>query len=292
MYGIKIKVKVKLKHILLTVVVIAAALLWKDAESWKELTAEPKTVRVLTYNIYGYNPIHGNRVSTLLSLIKNSGADIIALQEAKPWFQKRLADTYTIAEQYHMSFSGDEFSKSGLVILSRFPITGSRYYRHPGKTHTVFLISWIQIDGLIIPVVTVHLESRLEDTRMRKRQLKKIFSSIKKEETAIILGDFNFGDESETESGQFPEDVIDIWKLLKPGDRGYTWNMELNVLAKRHAYPGETSRRLDRILFRSDLLVPVHAGLFGTSSIHAGSSIMYPSDHFGLFGIFALKRKP
>ncbi len=279
---------IQLKTLTLFLIIISTALFWTEAQSGRDAPTVFRPVTVLTYNIYGYRLIHDNRAASLITLIEGSNADIIALQEAKPWFQKRLMANRIISGKYTMSTGNVGATGSGLVILSRFPVLSSEYRDQPGRSHKAFLVTRVLIHGRIVPVVNVHLESELDESSVRKRQLRRIFKSVKNEKKAVVLGDFNFGDTAVEEPAVIPYDYTDLWNRLRPGDRGYTWNMERNVLARKHAYPRELSRRLDRILFHAGSWVPFDVTLYGTNLFRAGRRLLYPSDHFGLIGVMAM----
>ena len=66
----------------------------------------------------------------------------------------------------------------------------------------------------------------------------------------------------------------DAWASLRPGEPGWTYDLEANALARANAFAGEPSRRLDRVL-SSRRLVPVAVGLVGLEDP--------PSDHFGVW---------
>jgi endonuclease/exonuclease/phosphatase family metal-dependent hydrolase len=135
-------------------------------------------------------------------------------------------------------------------------------------------------------VATVHLES-LDNAPIRAAQLDTIFPLLDVDscEHATLMGDFNFDARSEENVrnliGADPARAayIDAWPYVCPTDDGLTM-------------PGES--RIDRVLLRSPLLVPVRAHLLGTEPIvlskkkrKRDSTVIRPSDHFGLLVEFA-----
>jgi endonuclease/exonuclease/phosphatase family metal-dependent hydrolase len=104
----------------------------------------------------------------------------------------------------------------------------------------------------------------------------------------IMLGDFNFGD-GEPEEGEITSGFEDIWAHLRPGESGYTWDMEKSWMARRFAYRGERSRRLDRILVRSERLEARDVRLFGEEPIRGRRGHHFASDHFGVLGTLSLR---
>ena len=53
-------------------------------------------------------------------------------------------------------------------------------------------------------------------------------------------------------------------------------------MAKKGSFPGEKSRRLDRILLRSSVWKPREIRMIGDQPINPGKKDLFPSDHFGL----------
>jgi hypothetical protein len=74
--------------------------------------------------------------------------------------------------------------------------------------------------------------------------------------------------------------------MLRRGEAGCTWNIEKNEMARRGSFPGEGSRRLDRILIRSRTWKPKAVRLLGTEPLSTERKDLFPSDHFGLLAVF------
>ena len=144
------------------------------------------------------------------------------------------------------------------------------------------LVATLQKDGRRLLAATVHLESYLEDGPVRAAQLGEVFALLGKTEDAVLMGDFNFGDAEEPDSSHLDREYRDVWKVLKPAQPGYTWNVERSPLAKRNSFPKEGSRRLDRILIRSSVWVPEAIRILGDSPVSEERPGIFPSDHFGL----------
>ena len=56
-------------------------------------------------------------------------------------------------------------------------------------------------------------------------------------------------------------------------------------MARRGAFRGEKSRRIDRILVRSSEWAPGEVRLIGREPLAPGDRSLFPSDHFGLAGV-------
>ncbi len=134
----------------------------------------------------------------------------------------------------------------------------------------------------LLCIANVHLESMMDDTIIRIKQLKSIFYHLRYCDEILLAGDFNFG-EKEAEEAIFSKNYQDVWFLLKPGQRGLTFNRELNELSDDNAFWFEKSRRLDRIYFSSDCLNANHIELMGNQADKNGNM---PSDHFAVLATF------
>jgi tyrosyl-DNA phosphodiesterase 2 len=245
---------------------------------------DKKTLTVVTYNILGEPHRPDERIPVLMKILKESDADVIGLQEVVPWFQKRLAKEEW-AKKYQVQALDPE-SVGGQFILSKFPIENARSHVLPGPQRRTVVVATIRVDGRRLDIATTHLESPLQDGPVRAKQLDAIFSRTKGADDAVVTGDFNFGD-GEEEEKRIPAEYTDLWKALKPGDPGFTWNNETSDMAgkSKDRFPGEKSRRLDRILVRSSVWKPKEVKILGDQPVVAGKKDLFPSDHFGVIGI-------
>jgi hypothetical protein len=63
-------------------------------------------------------------------------------------------------------------------------------------------------------------------------------------------------------------------------------------MAKSGSFPGEKSRRIDRILLRSAVWKPGSIRILGDAPVMPGDRSLFPSDHFGLVGSVVPKTTP
>jgi poly(A) polymerase len=100
----------------------------------------------------------------------------------------------------------------------------------------------------------------------------------------LLLGDFNFGDEGPGER-LAQADLVDVWRALRPGEPGYTFDPARNPWAALTSTSG-LSRRLDRVLLRSprSSWVPREIALVGEE--------VPASDHYGLRCLLELRGAP
>jgi endonuclease/exonuclease/phosphatase family metal-dependent hydrolase len=245
---------------------------------------EKKTFTLVTYNILG-DPVElKKRIPPLMKILQQSDADVIALQEVEPWFTALLAKEEW-AKRYQTTRIKPE-DAGGQYFLSKAPIEKASAHKLPGPQSRSVLIVTLRIGGRRFEVATTHMESPLQEGAVRARQIESILPRLRDAEDAVFLGDLNFGD-GEGEEKKLDTAYVDLWKSLKPNDPGLTWNIETSDMAKKGSFPGEKSRRLDRILVKSSVWKPRDIRIVGDQPVLPGKKDLFPSDHFGLVGIIA-----
>jgi len=240
---------------------------------------EKKSLIFVTYNILGDAVEVKTRSPALMMLLQASNADVIALQEVVPWFSSLVAK-----EEWAKAYQATKIrpeDAGGQWILSKLPIEKAAIHRLPGPQGRTVLITTIRVGTRRMDVATTHLESPLADGLVRAKQLEAVWPRLRDADDAVFLGDFNFGD-GEAEEKRIDPGYLDLWKSLKPGDSGFTWNIEASGMAKKGSFPGEKSRRLDRILLRSTLWKAKSIQIIGDQPVNPGKKDLFPSDHFGL----------
>lgn len=251
------------------------------------------TLTVVSYNVCA-KWIDKRRIPHLLSTIGRTRADLILLQEVVPWFVRRLrAETWFVAGKYRLvyrPFKRADRPRGGLAIVTRLAVTANRFVPFgPGPYDR-----GVQIVGVVLPgkrtltVANTHLVSYLKSQRLRRTQLALIFRQLQGATNVLLGGDFNFGD-GEPESSSILTSYRDLWQAIRPGKPGLTWNIERSPLARRRSFPGEKSRRLDRLLLRGGLLLAHQIRLIGDTPLPEDRSL-FPSDHFGLLAQIRVSR--
>lgn len=252
--------------------------------------AEDRTeLRVLTYNVLADRVHLEKRLPALFQVIESSEADIIVLQEVAPWFaDKLLSQPWTRAYRW-LQRDGKNVIAHEFLVLSKSPILSFHTAPLPGQQHRALFFAELEVHGRKIAVATCHLESLLEDGPIRADQLDAFFQALAPYEEAFFAGDFNFGDGEQPDTAHLDKTFRDAWSELHPDKPGYTWDIELSEFARRESFPGEPSRRLDRILFKSTRWLPVSAAIIGNKPLDGDRRRLFPSDHFGLLAVFRLR---
>lgn len=272
---------------LLELTVLAGVLLACTGRADDTLAAPVTTLRMLTHNVLADEVHVRERVPELLRILRESEADIIALQEVAPWFAKTLlrekwTAAYQRARQDDRTVLAREF-----IVLSRFPVVDHEIIVLPShQRRTAFRVT-LDIDGVQTAVATTHLDSLPEDGPIRARQLDAIFALLAKFEEAVFLGDLDFGDGEHPESAHLSPEYRDPGLTLRSNERGFPWNTEKSPWARRESFPGEPSRRLDRILMKSTRWTPTSITIMGDKPVPGKRKDIFPSDHFGLIADFS-----
>ncbi|MEZ4428383.1 MAG: endonuclease/exonuclease/phosphatase family protein [Nannocystaceae bacterium] len=246
--------------------------------------APPRAVpplTLVTYNVLADRVRVSERLPPLLELLARADADVIALQEVTDWIARLIHEQPWARGYYASTIGGRRAHPGGQYILSRRPILRSSAIELAGRQRRTAVLSTIEAGGVELTVVTTHLESFLEDGPTRARQLDQIFERLQLEDDATLLGDLNFGD-GEPEEARVPAEYVDLWRALRPDEPGFTWDIERSEMARVGSFPGEPSRRLDRIYLRSQRTRGRSIEIIGDQPVHPGRRELFPSDHFGL----------
>ena len=247
-----------------------------------------RELRIVSYNVI-VDQLDARRTPALLELLCRCDADIIALQEVTPWFLEALRQQPWVRSYYSTLADATQRPPGGLVILSRLWIDRTVVHRMPSMEGRVAVVASVKVPIALdrvstLDVCNLHLESPLQMGRVRALQIWMAVRMLKRSTDAVMLGDFNFGDEDRPDTAAIPPSYVDLWRTLRGDEPGLTWDMQRNTLAKQRAYPGEGSRRLDRILLRSTGWHGADIKMIGTGPI-AEDKDVFPSDHFGLLSV-------
>lgn len=258
----------------------------------------PERLTVVTFNVlfdlYDAELLATERrTPAMLALLRDTDADVIALQEVTAPFLRALLDAPWVRERYWLSEGpgASTVTPYGQVLLSRLPLA-SLWQRAFSRDKRV-IAARLDLGRAPLWVATQHLTSNRTPTggTARAHQVQALLEwtrSLGTEAPDVVLaGDFNFGD-GEPEATAFTEaGFVDAWPALRPTERGETYDPTRNALAALTTRSGRR-QRLDRVLVSSPSgqLAPEAVGLLGESPLEGppapAGDALYPSDHFGL----------
>jgi len=200
--------KIKIAGIVLS----CFALLFLSSFSQKD----ERVLKVLTYNIHHANPPElGDLIDleAIARVIKESGADLVALQEVDVHTLRSGKDVNQASELGRMTgmysffvkgidYQGGEY---GIAILSRFPFVATDSLRLPmgknsgGEPRVLALVSVEPSKGEKIVFASTHLDLKADN---RMVQMEAIIDHLKPQTLPVILGgDFNALPESDVIAG-------------------------------------------------------------------------------------------
>ncbi|MGF1429097.1 poly(A) polymerase [Kitasatospora sp. LaBMicrA B282] len=267
---------------------------FEPGAGWRPGTraAEPggTTVRVLTWNTL-WDRYDGDRIDTarrrplLLAALRAADADVVALQEVEAGLLALLLADPWVRASYTVDVdpAGREVEQSGLLLLSRLPVTEAA--RHRLGPHKALAAVTVSTPVGPVVVATTHLSSDHSERGADRRQaeldrLAEGFAGLGGE--LVLVGDFN-------EDGDRPTAALglrDAWTVVHgPGDRTPTFDPAANPLAAVGSLSGRAAR-LDRVLLRPGTLGVTGAALLGTAP--AAPDGLFVSDHYGVVAELSL----
>jgi endonuclease/exonuclease/phosphatase family metal-dependent hydrolase len=256
-----------------------------DRVAVDQVSGAPVELRIVTWNVLADPVAPDERARAIGAILAGTQADVIALQEVAPWFAERLLQQQWTAAYHRPLREGRTVIAHEFVVLSRFPVVAFHSEPLPGAQRRVLHSVTLDLAGTPTVVATCHLESLLADGPIRAGQLDRFFAHVAPAPEAIFLGDFNFGDGEQPESARLPAEFVDAWLAVRAGEPGHTWSVERSRMARRGSFPGEGSRRLDRILVKSAHWTPSAARIIGDAPLIGTQGEVFPSDHFGLLAV-------
>lgn len=249
---------------------------------WKgEGTALPEACTLLSLNVLfdDHNPERINtprRTEALLALLAEERPTLIALQEVKSTLLEALLAEDWVRQGYILSDgpSGDTVRPYGQLLLSRVPPDRLEQVRFSHSKRAIVA----HFGALSVAVVHLTSDRRQDAASRRLDQLTRLCAGLTGD--ALIVGDFNFGDEH---TEPLLAEWVDVWPQLRPDDPGLTYDPSTNALAGEMS-PTGCGRRLDRLMLRADPIrvLPTEISMFGTRVLPASEPPLLLSDHYGL----------
>jgi len=282
-------------------------------ENWA--SSVTSRVNAMTFNVFASDQRDGQKRMNLISeLLVRADPTFIALQEVEDWFFRELQQQSWI-KKYYQTDLGIGHAPGGLIILSKYPFSRVTFFEasnpnseslhSSGASPNNVLVASVNVDGRPLTLGTVALDWR--DAKARAETLDYAFSVMNQFPDVVLLGDFNFDDQAQPESGHLSADYVDVWPSLKPHLPGFTWDPVSNAYA-RFSDPKSNPSRIDRIFVKSPQWLPRSISLIGCTADllctrHVAnaditatallqqqeghlrddmSHLQYPSNHYGL----------
>jgi endonuclease/exonuclease/phosphatase (EEP) superfamily protein YafD/uncharacterized protein (UPF0248 family) len=268
---------------------------------WQPYIAESKSQSIDSLTMVSYNvliDVHhpdliqtNKRLPAILTELRKTDADIIALQEVTPALIDLLLKTDWVRD-YFISESAyaDKIKPYGNLIMSRFPF---QLVEHQFSGHKRSLVGRWKFNDNLVHLANVHLTSNHSENSFQKRtqQLATVLKYLQQQSgECLIVGDFNTRGDEQQEPIDYAE-FVDLWQQLHPGVDGYTFDPSRNPLAMLMSLEGEPAR-FDRILLHHGIesnYQPRSIELFGCEPVSGTEGEIYPSDHFGVCGVLEFK---
>lgn len=207
---------------------------------------DPSGLSVMSWNVYFDDDSGRERYPKIIQHLLEQDSDVICLQEVTPSFiehiiqAQRLGDYQLIVDPARRSYKN--------AILTRWPVYSFKSIPLPGRMGRKGLLANLNVKGQPLSIVALHLESGLNDGKIRKNQFDQIVKSFDSHTDSLLCGDMNFGD-VENDDEALKRAFIDIGL----SDKQFTYDIETNALARQTRFWNEDSRRLDRIYLKQGM---------------------------------------
>jgi tyrosyl-DNA phosphodiesterase 2 len=263
----------------------AATNRWADVDAGGAVDRDE--LNLATFNIWFNDYFAEQRYLAIADLLSQDMPDVMVFQEVTPAGLAVFLAQPWIREHYvHAAATGDELGNYGMLMLSRLPLSRATYTPLRTRLARGFLCAELSINGSAQVICSVHLESGRAASRLRARQLRRIFRALNGAENAVVLGDFNMRD---AENDRITPPYCDLWPALRPDDDGFTEDTSINLMRldskNKHRHV-----RFDRVLLKGPGWSATDIDLVGTEPISGAHPRVFPSDHFGV--LCRLTRRP
>jgi endonuclease/exonuclease/phosphatase family metal-dependent hydrolase len=187
-----------------------------EAHTDEEGNIATSSLTLVTYNVWVGQDYFSLRARGLLQIVKDCEADIICLQEVTPLFLKLILDQPWVRANYYISdYTGQTVHPYGVLLLTRISIAKVLFFELPTRMARKLLVIAPEINGQVIQIGTVHLESTRQAAATRKQQLELIFPILAGSRHAVLTGDFNFCATWPEENANLDPHYQDLWAVLR-----------------------------------------------------------------------------
>eukprot|EP00434_Breviolum_minutum_P014688 symbB.v1.2.012952.t1/scaffold892.1/size156909/4 len=233
-------------------------------------------LRLLTFNIWFHPHEMEKRMQAIGNIIARVEPDLIALQEMTSDHWSLLAQHESIKPfswQRYYTMIGSR-NCSIVKTFERFPFKASRM----GRDLLTVTVKPEDLPPLVF--ATSHLES-LDEYKTRRLQIQESLDGhLKDVSDAVFCGDTNVNDALDGEV-LLPKGWKDAWHLLRPGEEGYTFDVERNgMVAKMDdwAFKNRAQLRYDRFWIKVSNYAATAIEILDEQI----EEKLWPSDHFGV----------
>jgi endonuclease/exonuclease/phosphatase family metal-dependent hydrolase len=226
---------------------------------------------VLTYNVNWGGP----RPDLAAEIIKNSGADIVCLQETTPEWAQFLRQS--LGSEYSFTEFRDSRLRSGggLGFLSKIPAHEVAYIPSDTGWFDGWIMAFDTTNGPV-QVLNVHLHPPVSENGSwvsgylttrddRLAEIERFFAKRDPQRPTLVAGDFNDGEKSPAVEWLEKNKLANALPEFDHYSRTWEWKTSVITL----------SRRMDHILYSPEL----HC--CSAQVLHAGAS-----DHFPVQAVF------
>jgi endonuclease/exonuclease/phosphatase family metal-dependent hydrolase len=173
-----------------------------DEQRAQDIECKGTPFQVVTFNLYN-RPIHKDeRVTVTSELLTQLNANIVVLQEdghLGPWgsIPSRQLATDLGLKRYHALLDNDVFARSGLSVLSKYPIESAGVVKfHQNRFFQTKGFVWARLQvcrNTHLLVINVHLAARVggDIKASQFAELKNFIERERRTNTIVVMGDFN-----------------------------------------------------------------------------------------------------
>ncbi|MFN8374462.1 MAG: endonuclease/exonuclease/phosphatase family protein [Anaerolineae bacterium] len=230
---------------------------------------------VLTYNLHAEQ----QDVSGMIAVMRESGADVVAVQELSAFAAEALRAGLQDVYPYLALYPGAARPTHGQGILSRYPILEEAYWQNNELPNTMgHLRALIDLNGARVAFYNTHpihpgMTGSFYNDQTRGAEINIVLERAARESVpVVILGDFNMGEWSD-DYGRITARFVDVYRAV-----GYGLGLSFPEWSRADTLPGFRARALPLPpILRLDFvfvgrLRPVEARVWHT----AGGSDHYP----------------
>ena len=203
-------------------------------------------IKLMSWNVYFDDASGQQRYPAIIQTIAEQKPELVCLQEVTHQFIEQLSSSKALTGYTLINSQGPGRYKN--LILSKTAIASSGSISLPTNMGRYAPYIRTNINGQNSIIVNLHLDSMMDDTQLRLSQLEKVHEFSRKEQTVILCGDLNFGDDDEEN-----DFIQQHFKDVGAGNPKVTYDIENNALASKTRFPFEDSRRLDHILISNNI---------------------------------------